>query len=138
MADVFDPKKRSWIMSQVHSRGTRPEQVVGAALKERHIRHQEHRRDLPGCPDFAFPNLKLALFVNGCFWHWHGCKRSRMPASNEEYWQKKIQRNIQRDKAKRRELHAKGWRYMTIWECNLESGIRRCIRELQQTIRRER
>ena len=128
MTDVFDAAKRSWIMSRVVSKGSRPEQFVAVSLKAAGLRLQTHRADLPGCPDFVIARSKLAIFVNGCFWHWHGCVRCRMPASNREYWTKKIERNVARDKRSRVELHRLGWRYVTIWECNLGDGLKRCTR----------
>jgi DNA mismatch endonuclease (patch repair protein) len=131
MADVFDTAKRSWIMSRVTSRGTKPEVFVAEALKVAGYRFQSHRIDLPGRPDFTINELKLAIFVNGCFWHWHGCARCRMPASNVAYWKKKIAGNIARDRRSRTELHRLGWRYLTIWECDLNGGLVRCRRVLR-------
>lgn len=131
MADIFDVAKRSWIMSRVPSTGTRPEQFVSAALKTAGLRFHTQRADLPGRPDFAFAKIKLAVFVDGCFWHWHGCPRCRMPATNRPYWTRKIGRNISRDRQSRVELHRLGWRYLTVWECNLADGIKRCIRTVR-------
>jgi DNA mismatch endonuclease (patch repair protein) len=128
MADVFDPAKRSWIMSRVVSKGTRPEQFVAASLKAAGLRFQTHRADLPGSPDFVITRYKLAVLVNGCFWHWHGCARCRMPASNQDYWKEKIARNTARDRMSRTELHRLGWRYVTVWECELEEGVKRFLR----------
>src|SRR5689334_21204579 len=102
MTDTFDKTTRSWIMSRVKGRGTRPEIRVASELSRRRIKYQQHRQDLPGCPDFVFPRLRLVVFVNGCFWHWHGCIRCRMPSSNRKYWQWKIERNRLRDKEHRR------------------------------------
>ena len=130
MADVFTKAKRSWIMSRVSSRGTRPEQRVAEALKAAGIRFGANRRSLPGSPDIVLPRLRLAIFIDGCFWHWHGCVRCRMPASNQSYWRRKISGNVCRDKKNRSELHRLGWSYMTIWECDLNSGIRRCLRRI--------
>ena len=135
MADVFDSEKRSWIMSQVPSRGTRPEKLVAAQLKSHGIRFREGNSNLPGSPDFVFPNLRIAVFVNGCFWHWHGCKRSRMPKSNTLYWERKIERNVERDKRVRSDLHRRGWHYLTIWECDIKRGIARCVHELHSKMR---
>lgn len=127
MTDTFDVETRSWIMSRVLSRGTKPEQAVRKALKGCGYRFSSRGRRLPGNPDFVIPHLRLAVFVNGCFWHWHGCPRSRMPVSNRAYWERKIARNVQRDLRAKRELTAAGWHYWTIWECRLESGIARLL-----------
>jgi len=131
MTDVFDSATRSWIMSRVTSSDTRPEVFIAESLKAAGIRFQAHRADLPGHPDFVVASQKLAIFVNGCFWHWHGCPRCRMPASNRAYWKQKISRNVLRDKKSRSELHRLGWRYMTVWECNLKVGLKRCTRTLR-------
>lgn len=132
MTDVFDTAKRSWIMSRVMSKGTRPELSVAASLKAAGLRFQTHRADLPGCPDFVIARYKLAIFVNGCFWHWHGCARCRMPLSNRDYWERKITRNVARDRQSRTELHRLGWCYVTVWECNLGDGLKRCARMVRQ------
>ncbi|HET8888710.1 MAG TPA: very short patch repair endonuclease [Candidatus Angelobacter sp.] len=133
MTDTFGSEMRSWIMSRVPSRGTKPEQRVCEALIAAGMRFSKHRSNLPGNPDVVFTRRRLAVFVNGCFWHWHGCARCRMPATNRHYWKQKIDRNVQRDKQHRAELHRRGWRYLTIWECQLNSGIARCLRNLKAT-----
>lgn len=125
MADTFDPAMRSWIMSRVLSRDTKPEKIVSRALTQGQIRFSTRGKSLPGNPDIVFRRIRLAVFVNGCFWHWHGCKRSRMPASNATYWQTKIARNVARDRRTKRALSLAGWHYCTIWECNIPNGIAR-------------
>jgi DNA mismatch endonuclease (patch repair protein) len=127
MTDTFDPETRSWIMSRVLGRGTKPEVAVRAALRSCGCRFSTRGQKLPGNPDFVLPELRLAIFVNGCFWHWHGCPRSRMPASNRDYWERKIARNVQRDRRSKRRLTAAGWRYWTVWECSIASGIVRLL-----------
>jgi DNA mismatch endonuclease (patch repair protein) len=131
MTDTFDKEKRSWIMARVLSKGTKPERSVVQALRAAGLRFQQNRKDLPGNPDIIFPKLKLAVFVNGCFWHWHGCKRSRMPASNVDYWHAKINRNLSRDRRMRRLLSAQGWHYATIWECNTSKGLNRLLAKMK-------
>lgn len=130
MTDTFDAEMRSWIMSRVVSRGTRPEQAVRQALKQSGCRFSTHARRLPGNPDFVISKLRLAVFVNGCFWHWHGCPRCRMPNSNRAYWERKIARNVKRDRKTKRTLSASGWHYLTIWECNLKSGVSRLLQRI--------
>jgi len=132
MTDTFDKETRSWIMARVRSKGTQPELAVSKALKASGLRFQTSAKGIAGNPDFAFRKLKLAIFVNGCFWHWHGCRRCRMPSSNREYWRAKISRNMERDKRYRRELHRLGWRYVTIWECDIEAGIARTTRRAKE------
>ncbi|MGH9351676.1 MAG: very short patch repair endonuclease [Terriglobia bacterium] len=127
MTDTFDADTRSWIMSRVMSRDTRPERAVRKALKAAGCRFSVRGKGLPGNPDFVIRDIRLAVFVNGCFWHWHGCLRSRMPASNREYWKRKIARNIKRDRRSKRLLAASGWHYLTVWECRLVPGISRLL-----------
>jgi len=114
--DTFDNKKRSWIMAQVKSSGARStEQRFLAILREHHITGWRRNYPLPGKPDFVFPKARVAIFVDGCFWHGHPA-RCRMPEANREYWEKKIQRNVERDKAVTRALRKRSWKVLRIWE----------------------
>ena len=98
MTDVFKPNKRSEIMSHIKSKHTSPELVVGKLLKKTGFRFQWHIANLPGKPDFANKKEKIAVFVNGCFWHQHkNCKRQALPKSNLEYWLPKLENNIYRE-----------------------------------------
>ena len=110
-------------MRQVRSVNTKPEMIVRSALHAAGYRFRLHRRDLPGNPDLVFPRYKVVVFVHGCFWHWHGCKRSRMPATNRDYWESKIARNVERDRETMAQLAALGWDVHVIWECDLKTGI---------------
>jgi DNA mismatch endonuclease (patch repair protein) len=101
--------------------------IVREALRRGGLRFRTQANQLPGKPDFVLPRIKLAVFVNGCFWHWHGCKRSRMPKANRRYWQEKIARNLRRDRRNKRALRKEGWHYWTIWECDLKRGILRLV-----------
>ena len=130
MTDHVGTRTRSEIMAKVRSRDTEPEMEVRRALHRAGHRFRIHRSDLPGRPDLLFPRHKIALFVHGCFWHWHGCKRSRMPKSNTEYWTAKIERNVNRDRRTRCELERLGWNFMVIWECAIASGVDHLSREL--------
>jgi DNA mismatch endonuclease (patch repair protein) len=114
--DTVSEKKRSWIMAQVKSTGARStEERFRALLREHHITGWRRNYPLLGKPDFVFPKARIAIFVDGCFWHGHP-KRCRMPEANREYWKKKIQRNIARDKTVNRSLREKGWKVLRIWE----------------------
>jgi len=117
-------------MSRVHSANTKPEMYVRSKVHRAGFRFRLHRKDLPGSPDLTFSQYRVVAFVHGCFWHWHGCKRSRMPASNREYWEKKIGRNVERDQSNLEKLHALGWTVFIIWECELEEGADKLIAEL--------
>ncbi|HUG63131.1 MAG TPA: very short patch repair endonuclease [Methylomirabilota bacterium] len=123
MPDTVDHATRSWIMARVPSTGSKPEMAVRRAVHAAGFRYRLHPKHLPGRPDLVFPRLKLAVFVHGCQWHWHGCKRSRMPATNREYWERKIARNVARDQEARAALEALGWRWFVAWECELRSSI---------------
>ena len=121
-SDVYPPDKRSAVMRQVKSQGTKPEMVVRRALWRLGGRYRLHRRDLPGSPDIVLPGRRLAIFVHGCFWHGHDCPRgARVPKTNRDYWLDKVARNRARDTRTAAELAAAGWRVETIWECELKS-----------------
>ena len=139
--DVFSTAKRSEIMRRVKSEGTRPEAVVGALLAAYRLRILEHPAQLPGKPDFAVPSRKLAVFVHGCFWHNHSCPQAALPASNDEYWRLKIERNRKRDRRVRDQLRRAGWQTAVIWECRLlrhpDAVARRLTRLLERQVARE-
>ena len=118
-------------MARVPSTGSKPELKVRRAVHAAGFRYRLNSADLPGKPDLVFPRYKLAAFVHGCFWHWHGCKRSRMPAANHEYWERKIARNVERDQQQLAALSALGWEVVVIWECELQAGIDALIAGLQ-------
>ena len=114
--DTFDKQTRSWIMAQVKSSGARStEQRFVAVLRASRITGWRRSYQLPGKPDFVFPKARVAVFVDGCFWHGHPT-RCRMPATNREYWERKIQGNVQRDRKVTRTLREKGWKVLRIWE----------------------
>ncbi|MBI1747277.1 MAG: DNA mismatch endonuclease Vsr [Acidobacteria bacterium] len=123
MTDTVDRATRSRIMAKVLSKNTSPELAVRRAIHSAGHRFQLYRDDLPGRPDLVFPRHKLAVFVHGCFWHGHNCKRFRMPSTHSTYWKKKIHRNKQRDKRAAAMLRARGWKRVVIWECKLAQGI---------------
>ncbi|WP_297838405.1 very short patch repair endonuclease [uncultured Roseibium sp.] len=116
--DVVSSEKRSAMMSNIKSRNTRPELEVRRVAHRLGLRFRLHRRDLPGTPDLIFPSRRTAIFVHGCYWHRHfGCKYAYNPKSNVEFWQNKFQSNVNRDLRVRRELENRGWKVITIWEC---------------------
>lgn len=114
--DTFSAKKRSWIMAQVKSTGNKStEKNFIAVLRESKLLGWRRNYPIFGKPDFVFPRAKVAVFVDGCFWHGHP-RKCRMPQSNREYWLEKIDRNIVRDKLVTRTLKDKGWKVIRIWE----------------------
>jgi DNA mismatch endonuclease, patch repair protein len=114
--DTFSAQKRSWIMAQVKSTGNRStENNLIAVLREYRLSGWRRHYPIFGKPDFAFPREKVAVFVDGCFWHGHP-QKCRVPQSNREYWLKKIGRNVARDRLVTRTLKDKGWKVIRIWE----------------------
>ncbi|WP_109477331.1 very short patch repair endonuclease [Paraburkholderia sp. C35] len=111
---------RSQIMRSVRSTDTQPELAVRRMVFELGYRYRLHRKDLPGRPDLAFIGLRKVIFVHGCFWHGHTCKRgARRPKTNVDYWKEKIARNVARDASNESKLTASGWDVLTVWECEL-------------------
>lgn len=106
-------------MSRIGAKDTRPEVLVRSLLHRLGYRFRLHGRDLPGTPDIVLPRRGAVVLVNGCFWHGHACKRTRMPKSRTEYWGPKIEANRRRDARKRRQLASLGWRVVVVWECEL-------------------
>ncbi len=121
---------RSAIMRAVKSADTRPEMFVRRMIHALGFRYRLHRRDMPGSPDLAFPARRKAIFVHGCFWHGHDCKRgARQPKANAEYWSAKIARNRARDAAAIEALTALGWSSFVIWECETAKSVSAELRE---------
>src|SRR6478609_10859019 len=109
MSDVFAPAKRSAVMARIKSRDTKPELLLRRLLTQLGARYRLHRKDLPGSPDVAMPGRRLAIFVHGCFWHGHDCKRgARAPKANADYWSAKIAANRARDRGVQKALKAQG------------------------------
>jgi DNA mismatch endonuclease (patch repair protein) len=122
MADTFSDRERSQIMRAVKSKGNKSTEARLIRLfKEHGITGWRRNANLPGHPDFVFPKAKVAVFADGCFWHGHGC-RNVTPADHAEYWRKKIERNMARDKRVTRELKQQGWIVIRIWECEIKRG----------------
>lgn len=120
MSDCFTPQERSRVMRAVKSTRTVPERTVAAVLRDLRIGYRLGGWGLPGKPDFTFPGRKAVVFVHGCFWHGHDCKRgARAPKANAAYWRAKIARNQARDARALVALSQAGWRTLVLWECEL-------------------
>ena len=110
-------------MARVRATNTRPEIAVRRLVHGLGYRFRLHRRDLPGTPDLVLPRYRAVVFVHGCFWHQHTCRRGRRrPSSNQAYWGPKLARNVARDASAKRALEAMGWRVLTIWECEVRAA----------------
>lgn len=124
--DNHTVEQRHMNMSAIRSGDTKPEMLVRIYLHSHGFRYGLHNHKLPGSPDIVLRKYKTVIFVNGCFWHGHkGCKYFRLPKSNIEFWQTKIERNRQRDIETIEALKTKGWKVITIWECELRTVIQR-------------
>ena len=122
MADVHSPEKRSYNMSRIGSKNTKPEEKVRKYLFSRGFRYRKNDVRLPGKPDIVLPKYKTVIFVNGCFWHKHeGCKYFVWPKNNAEFWKSKIETNVERDQRQKAALQSQGWKVIVIWECELKS-----------------
>ena len=121
MADVMTKEQRSRCMAAIKGKDTKPEMIVRQYLFSRGLRFRVQVRKLPGNPDIVLPKYKTVIFVNGCFWHGHeGCKYFRLPKSNIEFWEEKIDRNIARDIRNEEELKSHGWHVIRVWECDIK------------------
>ena len=121
MADVHSPETRSYNMSRIRGKNTKPEELVRKYLFAHGFRYRKNDARLPGKPDIVLPKYKTVIFVNGCFWHAHeGCRYFVWPKNNAEFWKKKIGGNIERDARNQTLLTELGWRVIVVWECELK------------------
>ncbi len=129
--DKISKETRSAVMRQVKSEDTELEMKVRRLLHRMGYRFRLHRKDLPGKPDIVLPKRRAVILIHGCFWHQHeGCPRSARPTSNVEFWAKKLDRNIQRDRENLQALRESGWRVLVVWEC--EASEERLGSELER------
>lgn len=121
MADVHSKKTRSYNMSQIKGKNTKPELLVRKFLFSKGFRYTLHNKNLPGKPDIILPKHRTVIFVHGCFWHGHkNCKYFVVPKTRTAWWLNKINSNIANDKRKHSSLVKQGWKIITIWECKLK------------------
>lgn len=133
MTDVHTPARRSYNMSQIRGSDTRPELALRTAIWHLGLRYRL-RVKLPGKPDFTFPNGKVAVFVDGCFWH--GCpSHLTWPRNNAEFWREKITNNIRRDAEIDRQLTIAGWRVVRIWEHDVRQRLETCVSRIKKEVR---
>lgn len=119
--DVHDKKTRSYNMSRIKGKNTKPEEIVRKYLFAKGFRYRINDKRLPGSPDIVLPKYRTVIFVNGCFWHGHeGCRYFVWPQNNADFWKSKIIANVGRDRKKETELNERGWKVIVIWECQLK------------------
>ena len=122
MADIITPEQRSYVMSRVRGTDTGIEKQLRSLLHKKGFRFRKNVKSLPGKPDIVLPKYKTIIFVHGCFWHQHqGCGRSRRPASNIEFWNDKLNKNVERDAKNNKLLREAHWNVITVWECELKN-----------------
>ena len=125
MADVHEPEVRSYNMSRIRGKDTKPEMVVRKFLHSNGFRYGLHNKKLPGTPDMILKKYRTVIFVHGCFWHGHnGCKYFVIPKTRTEWWEEKIQSTVCRDKLAVSQLQESGWNVIIIWECELRCNSR--------------
>ena len=137
--DVHSKETRSYNMSRIRSKNTKPEEIVRKHLFSLGFRYRKNDKRYPGTPDIVLPKYKTVIFINGCFWHGHsGCKYFVVPKSNTEFWQNKIAANIARDDEKIAQLLRMNWKVITVWECELKPKQRSgTLTRLVQQIREQ-
>jgi DNA mismatch endonuclease (patch repair protein) len=122
MTDVVDAGTRSRMMAGIRSTDTKPERLVRSLLHRRGLRFAKTSAGLAGRPDIVLPRWRVVVFVNGCFWHMHDCRLFRMPTTNQEFWEKKLCSNRERDRNNANSLIADRWNILTIWECAMRGA----------------
>ena len=125
MADVHTPERRSYNMSRIRNKNTKPEELVRKFLFSQGFRYRKNDARLPGKPDIVLPKYRTVIFVNGCFWHKHeGCKYFVWPENNAGFWHEKILSNAERDQRNYEQLQQMGWNIIVVWECELKKELR--------------
>lgn len=118
--DHLSPEERSELMSRINSTQTEPEQLTRSLLHRAGYRFRKNVSDLPGTPDVVLPKYDTVIFVHGCYWHRHDCRKGRsVPTKNREFWLEKFERNVERDAENEEALKERGWQVLTVWECEL-------------------
>jgi len=120
LADQISKERRSWNMSRIRSKDTKPEVILRSALHRKGFRFRKNDSRLPGTPDIVLPKHCTVILVHGCYWHRHeGCKKATTPKTNTEFWTKKFAKNIERDREVRKNLKERGWKVVVVWECEI-------------------
>lgn len=121
--DVLSRRQRSYCMSRIRGKNTKPEMAVRSIVRSLGYRYRLHAASVPGKPDLVLTGQRKLIFVHGCFWHRHRCRLGRVtPATNTSFWLEKFAGNVARDRRVRRRLRAKGWKSLVVWECQVRSA----------------
>ena len=132
--DKLTKKQRSLNMSKVKSKNTKLEYKIRRVLHKLGFRFRVNF-NLFGKPDIVFPKKKIAIFINGCFWHQHGCRKSKRPETNKDFWNKKLDRNIERDSKVKDTIQGLGWKCIYIWQCEVEKNFQQILDSLINILR---
>jgi DNA mismatch endonuclease, patch repair protein len=134
--DSLTREKRSWNMSRIHSRNTKPETLVRSLLHKAGYRFRLHAKKLPGTPDIVLPKYRTVIFVHGCFWHRHvDCANATRPKTRPEFWELKFKSTVERDRKKAEQLKSAGWRVIIVWECELEKNAQELIFRISEELK---
>jgi DNA mismatch endonuclease, patch repair protein len=136
MSDTLTAERRSWNMSRIKSKDTKPEVFVRSKLHHAGLCFRLHDKLLPGKPDMVLKKYNAVIFVNGCFWHRHeGCPNATTPNTRREFWTEKFNRTMERDREQQEALKSLGWRVLCIWECELKRDAQWTISKIIKTLK---
>ena len=135
MTDTLTKEKRSWNMSRITGKNTKPEILLRSLLHREGFRFRLHDKRLPGKPDIVLPRHRTVVFVNGCFWHRHeNCKYAYTPKSRQKFWSKRFEETVKRDKKKKEMLTKMGWQVIVVWECELKKQPEKIIADISSRL----
>ena len=127
MPDIFTPDKRTEIMRSIKNKNTLPELIIHSLLRDIEVEYERSRKILNCRPDIIITDLRKVIFIHGCFWHGHSCKRAQLPETNRIFWENKINKNKERDLRNYTELNKEGWDILVIWGCEIKKSNLNCL-----------
>lgn len=135
MADRISPERRSWNMSRIRGKDTKPERQLRSLLHRAGLRYRLHGASLPGKPDLVLPRYHTVIFVHGCYWHQHtGCSLATTPSTRTDFWLAKFQETTERDQRVVKSLKKRDWRVIIVWECELELNPEAVVRNIRRLL----
>ena len=136
MVDVHTPEQRTFNMSKIKGKDTKPERILRSKLHKDGFRFRKNVRGLPGSPDIVLPKYHTTIFVHGCFWHRHqGCRFTTIPKTNLQFWEDKFRDTIARDKRQKHSLESLGWNTLIVWECEINRDLDRTVKRLKSQLK---